>query len=121
MTRRPAASRRAAAAITSMTMNAGTSLRAEADSHRFAFSGRLALSSMMALMPAKLGGFRLRQLHQVAESRVYLGSASATAPLSPHLPDWYRHVRRPILPRTNAHPSLAKTPSLIRPERARLI
>src|SRR5215475_12625382 len=85
MTRRPAASRRAAAATTSMTMNAGTSLREDADTSRFAFPRRLALSSMMAVSGMM--------------AMVWRG---AIAPLSPHFPDWYRHVRRPVLTLTSA-------------------
>jgi hypothetical protein len=41
MTRPPRSSIRAAAAITSITMNGGTSLRVEAEISRFAFSSML--------------------------------------------------------------------------------
>src|SRR5713101_6083090 len=100
MIRRPAASRRAAAATTSMTMNAGTALRADARAPTlpspasgggvgWGTAGRLALSSMTAMVPAEVGCFRLRQLHHAGELRVH--PVGAAAPLPPHLPDWYCH------------------------------
>src|SRR5262249_60383755 len=97
MIRRPAASRRAAAATTSMTMNAGTSLRADARaptlsspvSRRGAGRGaaeRLALSSMTAIAPAEVRRIRLWQLHHVAQLYAEPGSAGAPAPPPPPFP-----------------------------------
>src|SRR5579883_1667238 len=93
MTRCPAASRRAAAATTSITMKGGTLLRVDAHSLRFVFAGRSALSSMMATVPADIRYSRFRQLHYVIQRRVCgPGPVGAGAPLSQHLPAWYRHV-----------------------------
>src|SRR5262245_55263686 len=100
MIRRPAASRRAAAATTSITMNAGTSLRADAltptrpasaggETVGWGSSKRLALSRMTALAPAEARCFRPRQRHFVAGLQVF--PVAAAAPLPPHLPDWYCH------------------------------
>src|SRR5262245_10084036 len=100
MIRRPAASRRAAAATTSMTMNAGTPLRADALTPALPESDsgervgwwtavRLALSRMTALVPAEAGCFRPRHRHLMAQRPVH--PVAAAAPLPPHLPDWYCH------------------------------
>src|SRR5262245_52834203 len=100
MIRRPAASRRAAAATTSITMKAGTSLRADAFTPTRPASAsekrvgwgtakRLALSRMTALAPAEAACFRPRHRHHAAELQAL--PVAAAAPLPPHLPDWYCH------------------------------
>src|SRR5258707_110201 len=86
---RPAASRRAAAATTSITINAGTSLRADALTPTLPGSAspggvgwgtakRLALSRMTA--PAEAGCFRPRQRHHMAELPAPLVAAAAPLP-----------------------------------------
>src|SRR5258706_5726210 len=98
MMRRPAASRRAAAATTSITINAGTSLRADALTPTLPGSAspggggwgtakRLALSRMTA--PAEAGRFRPLQRHHMAELPAPL--VAAAVPLPPPLLDWYCH------------------------------
>src|SRR5713101_4755469 len=83
-----------------MTMNAGTSLRADAVTPALPASAsvegvgwwtaeRFALSCMAALVPAEARSARPRQRHHTAERSV--PTVAAAAPLPPHLPDWYCH------------------------------